>query len=84
MAEESDLEKTEDASPKRLEKAREEGDVPRSRELATVTVLLAAGLAMLMMGGQLVDALKTSMSSGLSFQRAYAYASDAAVDENLR
>ena len=73
MAEESDLEKTEDASPKRLEKAREEGDVPRSRELATVTVLLAAGLAMLMMGGQLVDALKTSMSSGLSFQRAYAY-----------
>ena len=73
MAEESDLEKTEDASPKRLEQAREEGDVPRSRELATVTVLLAAGLAMLMMGGQLADALKTSMSSGLSFQRAYAY-----------
>ncbi len=73
MAEESDLEKTEDASPKRLEKAREEGDVPRSRELATVTVLLAAGFAMLMMGGQLADALKTSMSSGLSFQRAYAY-----------
>ncbi|HEY0843365.1 flagellar biosynthesis protein FlhB [Methylotenera sp.] len=73
MAEESDLEKTEDASPKRLEKAREEGDVPRSRELATVTVLLAAGSAMLMMGGQLADALKTSMSSGLSFQRAYAY-----------
>ncbi len=73
MAEESDLEKTEDASPKRREKAREEGDVPRSRELATVTVLLAAGFAMLMMGGQLADALKTSMSSGLSFQRAYAY-----------
>jgi len=73
MAEESDLEKTEDASPKRLEKAREEGDVPRSRELATVTVLLAAGFAMLMMGGQLADALKASMSSGLSFQRAYAY-----------
>ena len=28
MAEESDLEKTEPATPRRLEKAREEGDVP--------------------------------------------------------
>ncbi len=73
MAEESDLEKTEQASPKRLEKAREEGDVPRSRELATVTVLLAAGLALLMIGGNLNQALKTSMSAGLSFDRQMAY-----------
>lgn len=73
MAEESDLEKTEQASPKRLEKAREEGDVPRSRELATVTVLLAAGLSMLMMGEELNQALKTSMSSGLTFDREMAY-----------
>ena len=56
MAEDSDLEKTEQASPKRLEKAREEGDVPRSKELATVTVLLAAGLGMLMLGSHLNDA----------------------------
>lgn len=73
MAEDSDLEKTEQASPKRLEKAREEGDVPRSRELATCTVLFAAGLGMLMMGGQLNQALKTSMSAGLRFDRAMAY-----------
>ena len=73
MAEESDLEKTEQASPKRLEKAREEGDVPRSRELATVTVLLAAGLTLLMIGDQLNQALKTSMSAGLSFDRQMAY-----------
>ncbi|HPV32634.1 MAG TPA: EscU/YscU/HrcU family type III secretion system export apparatus switch protein, partial [Methylotenera sp.] len=31
MAEDSDLEKTEQATPKRIETAREEGDVPRSR-----------------------------------------------------
>ncbi len=73
MAEDSDLEKTEQASPKRLEKAREEGDVPRSKELATVTVLLAAGLGMLMLGGHLNDALKTSLSTGLSFERATAF-----------
>ncbi len=73
MAEDSDLEKTEQASPKRLEKAREEGDVPRSRELATVTVLLATGLSMLMMSSHLGDALKLSMSTGLRFERSVAY-----------
>lgn len=73
MAEDSDLEKTEQASPKRLEKAREEGDVPRSRELATVTVLLAAGLSLLMMGNPLNQALKNSMSAGLHFDRTVAF-----------
>ena len=62
MADDSDLEKTEQASPKRLESAREEGDVPRSRELATVAVLFAAGLSLLMMGGHLNKALKDTMS----------------------
>jgi flagellar biosynthetic protein FlhB len=50
MAEESDLEKTEAASPRRLEKAREEGQVPRSRELSTFLVL-ATGVATLWGGG---------------------------------
>jgi flagellar biosynthetic protein FlhB len=73
MAEDSDLEKTEQASPKRLEKAREEGDVPRSRELATVTVLFTAGMGILVMGEHLNQALKTSMRAGLKFDRATAF-----------
>lgn len=73
MAEDSDLEKTEQASPKRLETAREEGDVPRSRELATVSVLFAAGLSFWMMGSHLNGALKTSMQQGLSLERADAF-----------
>jgi len=73
MAEDSDLEKTEQASSKRLESAREEGDVPRSRELATVTVLFTAGMVLLMMGGHLNQALKTSMIAGLTFDRTVAY-----------
>ena len=40
MSEASDLEKTEEASPQRLKKAREEGQVARSRELSTASVLL--------------------------------------------
>ena len=73
MAEDSDLEKTEEASPKRIEKAREEGNVPRSRELATCTVLFSAGLGLLMLGGQLNQALKDTMTSGLSFERSLAF-----------
>ena len=73
MAEDSDLEKTEQASPKRLEKAREDGDVPRSRELATVTVLFTAGMGIMVMGEHLNHALKTSMSAGLHFDRAAAF-----------
>jgi flagellar biosynthetic protein FlhB len=53
MAEESDLEKTEAASPRRLDKAREEGQVPRSRELGTFLVL-AAGVAALWGGGSYI------------------------------
>ncbi|MBS6362836.1 EscU/YscU/HrcU family type III secretion system export apparatus switch protein, partial [Burkholderia sp.] len=42
MADESDLDRTEAATPRRREKAREEGQVARSRELASFA-LLAAG-----------------------------------------
>jgi len=73
MAEDSDLEKTEQASSKRLEDARKEGDVPRSRELATVTVLFTAGLTIMMMSEHLNQALKTTMSSGLHFDRSAAF-----------
>jgi flagellar biosynthesis protein FlhB len=73
MAESSDLEKTEQATPKRLEKARQDGDVPRSRELGTVTLLLASGLGMLMMGDHLNGALKRTLSTSLSFDRATAF-----------
>jgi flagellar biosynthetic protein FlhB len=73
MAEDSDLEKTEQASQKRLDKAREDGDIPRSRELATCSVLFTAGLCILAIGDSLSLALKTSLASGLSFERNVAY-----------
>jgi flagellar biosynthetic protein FlhB len=58
MAEDSDAEKTEPASAKRLEQAREEGDVPRSREVATFTVLMAAGAGLWVTGDSLVRQLQ--------------------------
>jgi flagellar biosynthetic protein FlhB len=76
MAEDSDLERTEPASPKRLEQAREEGDVPRSRELSTCTVLLAAGGALWASGESLVRQLNHLLITGLSMERALAFDSD--------
>lgn len=69
MAEDSDLEKTEQATPKRIEKAREDGDVPRSKELATVSVLLTMLVAIWASGTQLTQALKTNMAGSLSLPR---------------
>ncbi|MGB3289447.1 MAG: flagellar biosynthesis protein FlhB [Burkholderiaceae bacterium] len=67
MAEDSDLEKTEPASPRRLEKAREEGQVVRSRELNTF-LLLAAGVATLWFNGaNMYQSLAGILRSGLWF-----------------
>ncbi|WP_394778583.1 flagellar biosynthesis protein FlhB [Undibacterium sp.] len=73
MAEESDQERTEPASSKRLEQAREEGDVPRSRELSTCTILLAAGASLWGMGGGLIKQLNHLLITGLSMDRAQAF-----------
>lgn len=73
MADDSGLERTEPASEQRLEKAREEGDVPRSRELSTCTVLLAAGGGLFFYGDTLFRQLETSLVTGMSFERAVAF-----------
>ncbi len=72
MAEHSDQERTERATPKRLEEARKEGRVPRSQELTTSVVLLAAGTALLFLGGRVGQALAAAMREGLDLTRAEA------------
>jgi len=74
MAEDSDEEKTEPATPRRLEKAREEGQVPRSRELATL-MLLCTGLGGLyLLSGWTGRLLSEVMRMSLDFD------ADAAMD----
>lgn len=76
MAEESGAERTEAATAKRLQQAREEGDVPRSRELATFSVLMTAGLVLWLTGGSLVARLSSMLRSGLSLNREQIYHPD--------
>ncbi|GEN23670.1 flagellar biosynthesis protein FlhB [Halomonas cupida] len=70
MAEQSsDQEKTEPASPRRLEKAREEGQVARSRELATFTLLLGGVVGLWSTGALLYDQLGGVMEQAFLFER---------------
>ena len=70
MAEDSDLERTEPASPRRLEEARAKGNIPRSRELNTFAVLMTAGATLLIMGTPIAQGLMQLMKRGLTFDRA--------------
>ncbi|QGZ39274.1 flagellar biosynthetic protein FlhB [Pseudoduganella flava] len=79
MAEDSEAEKTEPASERRLQQAREEGDVPRSRELATFTVLMAAGAALYVMGSTMAGKLAKMLSSGLTLSREQVYDPDVLI-----
>ncbi|GKV89235.1 flagellar biosynthesis protein FlhB [Pectobacterium carotovorum] len=70
MAEDSDLEKTEAPTPQKEEKAREEGQIPRSRELTSV-LMMVAGLAILWMGGDaMAGRLARIVSQSLNFDYA--------------
>ncbi len=69
MAESDGQERTEQATPKREQEAREKGQVPRSRELSTVAALLAAAAGLMIMGESLTGALADQMRRGLSLSR---------------
>ncbi|MEW6314385.1 MAG: flagellar biosynthesis protein FlhB [Pseudomonadota bacterium] len=73
MAEDSDLERTEPASERRLEQAREKGQVARSPELSTFAILLAAGGVLTLMGPHLMESLATLLRKGLTLDRATAF-----------
>lgn len=73
MAEESDLEKTEPASERRLEKAREEGNVARSRELTTLVMLGTAIGGLWLTAQTLGSTMSAALRRGLHFDRTMAF-----------
>ena len=78
MAEENDnsQEKTEEPTPRRLEKAREDGQTARSKELGTMAVLLAGAGGLLVFGARLGAGLENVMRQSFQFDRAVAYDSN--------
>lgn len=73
MADDSNQEKTEEPTAKRLEKAREEGQVPRSKELTTTAVLLGATVSLYMLGESLTQGFSGIFASNFAFDRQAAF-----------
>ena len=74
--EESGQEKTEEATAKRLEKAREEGQVARSRELGTTLLLMTGSFALMIFGSALNQQFQSIMRFNFGFSRDAAFDSD--------
>ncbi|HEB95927.1 MAG TPA: flagellar type III secretion system protein FlhB [Sedimenticola thiotaurini] len=71
MAENEDgQEKTEQPTAKRLEESRRKGQVARSRELNTMAVTLAGGIALTALSGHMGSGLSGIMSSNFRIDRA--------------
>ena len=72
----SAAEKTHEATPRRLEKAREEGDLPRSQDAQTFAAYLGFGAAVLLAGGwaagQLGEALMPFLARPQDLARQFA------------
>jgi flagellar biosynthetic protein FlhB len=70
MADESaSEERTEEPTAKRLEKAREDGQVARSQELSVAAMMIGIALFMLVFGGILFNKLQTIFATGFLFDR---------------
>ncbi|MBC3618560.1 flagellar biosynthesis protein FlhB [Vibrio metschnikovii] len=69
MAESDGQERTEEATPRRLQQAKEKGQVARSKELASVSVLIIGSVALMWFGEMLASRLYTTMGRFFSLSR---------------
>lgn len=65
MAENTAQERTEQATPKRLRESREKGQIPRSKELNSMTLLMASAGGFLLMGDNILSGLRDLLQRGL-------------------
>ncbi len=70
MSEASDLERTEQATPRRLEQAREQGQIARSHELSAFVVLCAGIGGTWFLSGRLLENVTGILRRGLSLEGA--------------
>ncbi|MCZ4310844.1 flagellar biosynthesis protein FlhB [Vibrio atlanticus] len=69
MAESDGQERTEDATPKRLQQAKEKGQIARSKELASASVLIVGAIALMWFGESMAKALFETMQRLFSLSR---------------
>ncbi|MGL4205174.1 MAG: flagellar biosynthesis protein FlhB [Aeromonadaceae bacterium] len=69
MAESDGQERTEDPTGRRLQQAKEKGQVARSKEMGTAVVLLTGVIGLMLTGSWLGDAMLAIWRSNFSFER---------------
>jgi flagellar biosynthetic protein FlhB len=69
MSQDSHQERTESATPKRIEQAREKGQVARSRELNTMVMLMTGAAGLMFFGPALMQTLAQVMRASFQFSR---------------
>jgi len=69
VADHSAQDRTEEPTARKLQKAREDGQVARSTELPAAVIVIGAFLLMVLMGGWLVDKLSLIFANGFVFDR---------------
>ena len=81
MAEENESgqEKTEEPTPKRREDSKKKGQIPRSRELTTMLLMLAAALALLVLGGWMGSQLQALLEWSFTIDRSHIFERDVVV-----
>jgi flagellar biosynthetic protein FlhB len=77
MSETDRHDRTEPATQKRLDDARQRGQIPRSRDLTAAAVMLIAGLGLLFMGKGMGGQLAEMMRGGLMFSADEVQSTDA-------
>ncbi|MCM2678980.1 flagellar biosynthesis protein FlhB [Echinimonas agarilytica] len=77
---ETDQERTEEATPRKQEKAREKGQVPRSKELATAMVLISSAIGFLWFGRDASMAMQQIFIDSLTIERARIYDMNAYIN----
>ena len=70
MADDTDEDsKTEDPSPERIRKAREEGNVPRSKELTTFAVTMTGVVLLIFMGSRIGTSIQLTLQNTFAFSK---------------
>ena len=75
----TDQERTEQPTGKRLQQAREKGQIARSKELGTASVLLSAVFGLLLIKGYLASAMLKVVTMGFTLNREQAFDPNAMV-----
>jgi flagellar biosynthesis protein FlhB len=62
-------EKTEQPTPKKLREAREKGQIARSKDLNSMSIMVAGATGLMMMGSYIIAALSNMMTTGFTLSR---------------